>query len=228
MNAPPAVRADGLTRYYGDRAALEDVSFELAPGRTLVVFGANGAGKSTLLRILATLLRPHDGTTTVLGHELPDEAWAVRGRIGLLGHDPMVYRDLTARENLTFTARLHGVGIAAVDRVLDDFELSGRADEPVRNFSRGMIQRLAAARMLLPDPQLLLLDEPLANIDPGVAELLERFIGASAEHTRVIVTHDVEYGLAQADLALGLLRGRSAWLAPAGELDAGEVGRLYR
>lgn len=222
------MRAAGLTRYYGDRVALTDVSFELARGQTLAVFGANGAGKSTLLRLLAALLRPHDGELTVLGERLPRDAWAVRGRVGLLGHDAMLYRDLTARENLRFTARLHRVEEGAVEDVLRKLDLADRSDEPVRNFSRGMLQRLATARMILPGPELLLLDEPLANIDPGAAGLLEGLIGPAPQHSRVLVTHDIEYGIAQADIALGLDRGHVAWLSPTQQIDEADVRRLYR
>ena len=107
---------DGLARRYGEREALSEVSLSLQAGQTLVVFGPNGAGKTTLLRVLATLLRPHAGGVRVLGHALPDEAWAVRGRIGLLGHEPLLYRELTARENLRFHARLHGVERASASR----------------------------------------------------------------------------------------------------------------
>jgi len=109
--AAPAIELAGLTRRYGERVALQDITLTLPAGATLVVFGPNGAGKSTLLRVLATLLRPHAGTVRVLGRALPDEGWAVRGRIGLLGHAPLLYRDLSGRENLAFHARLHGVAL---------------------------------------------------------------------------------------------------------------------
>ena len=102
-----ALQLEGLTRRYGEREALNDVSLSLQAGQTLVVFGANGAGKTTLLRVLATLLRPHRGSVRVLGKSLPDEAWAVRGRIGLLAHEPLLYRELTARENLRLHAMEH-------------------------------------------------------------------------------------------------------------------------
>src|SRR6185312_17247202 len=105
----PAVALRDLGRAYGDRVALAGVTLELPRGATLAVFGANGAGKTTLLRVLATLLRPHRGEVAVLGRPLPREGWAVRGQVGLLAHDPLLYRDLSARENLRFHARLHGV-----------------------------------------------------------------------------------------------------------------------
>ena len=117
--AGPAIAVAGLRRDYGERAALDGVGFELAAGATMVVLGPNGAGKTTLLRILATLLRPHRGVARVLGRELPKEGWAVRGRIGFLTHEPLLYRDLSGRENLRFHARLHGVGFARVEELLD-------------------------------------------------------------------------------------------------------------
>ncbi|MGH2942894.1 MAG: ATP-binding cassette domain-containing protein, partial [Solirubrobacteraceae bacterium] len=118
-NPDLALALRGAGRRYGERAALRDVSLELEAGRTLVVFGPNGAGKTTLLRMLATLLRPHAGEVRVLGHALPDDGYAVRGRIGFLGHEPLLYRELSGRENLRFHARLHRVPASRVDEVLE-------------------------------------------------------------------------------------------------------------
>src|SRR5688572_18756450 len=115
----PAVSLEGVARAYGERVALRDVTLVLPAGATVAVFGANGAGKTTLLRILATLLRPHAGRVAVLGSALPAEGWKVRGRVGLLAHEPLLYRDLTVRENLRFHARLHGVGRARIAELLD-------------------------------------------------------------------------------------------------------------
>jgi heme exporter protein A len=222
--APPAIELDGLVRRYGDRPALDGVSATLAGGRTLAVFGSNGAGKTTLLRVLATLLRPHAGRAAVLGASLPDEAWRVRGRIGYLGHDPLLYRELTGRENLLFHARLHGVAPARVGELIAAVGMERRADEPVRGLSRGMVQRLAAARAVLHDPPVLLLDEPRANLDPAAAALLEPLIGPESGRTRVLVTHDVDGGLAEADAVLGLRAGRAELT---GRPTAEEVRRLY-
>ena len=124
----PVVQVEGLARRYGEREALSDVSLRLQRGQTLVIFGPNGAGKTTLLRVLATLLRPHAGSVEVLGAPLPQQAWSVRGRIGLLGHEPLLYRELTARENLRFHARLHRVRLSRVDELLERVGLDGRAD----------------------------------------------------------------------------------------------------
>ncbi len=224
----PALHLDGLCRHYGEREALSDVSLSLERGRTLVVFGGNGAGKTTLLRILASLLRPHAGTVRVLGSSLPSEAWAVRGRVGLLGHEPLLYRELTARQNLSFHARLHGVGEQRIAQLLDALEIAHRADEAVRNLSRGLVQRVAVARSVLHDPDLLLLDEPYANLDPAAVELVAPLIGAGSGRTRVICSHDPGGGLAEADLVLGLRQGRPVLSRSAAEVTQAEITELYR
>src|SRR4029077_18672457 len=223
-----ALRIDGLARWYGEREALGNVTLSLQTGETLVVFGPNGAGKTTLLRVLATLLRPHAGSVEVFGSSLPDEAWAVRGGIGLLGHEPLLYRELTARENLLFHARLHGVEPVRVQTLLDDLALADRADEPLRTLSRGLVQRVAVARAVLHSPALLLLDEPYANLDPAAIELVRPLIGDESGCTRTICSHDPTGGLAEADLVLGLRAGRPALLGAADEVDPGEIAELYR
>jgi heme exporter protein A len=242
--AGPAIELRDLGRAYGERIALSGVTLAVPEGSTLAVFGANGAGKTTLLRILATLLRPHRGEVRVLGRALPDEGWAVRGRVGLLGHDPLLYRDLTARENLRFHARLHGLaGRAAregraragrangaterIEALLDAVGMTRRADEPVHTLSRGMAQRVAVCRAVLHEPELLLLDEPLANLDPGAAAAVEPLIGPGAGRTRVVISHDVRHGLAEADLVLGLRGGRQAIAAPRPAVDEAAVRELY-
>ena len=229
MAAPPAaIELDGLTRRYGERVALEDVTLAVPAGATLVVFGPNGAGKSTLLRVLATLLRPHAGAVRVLGRELPEDGWAVRGRIGLLTHEPLLYRDLSGRENLRFHARLHGVGSNRVEELIDRVGLKLRADDRVNTYSRGMVQRLAVCRAVLHDPAVLLLDEPRANLDPAAADLVEPLIGASSGRTRVVTSHDPAGGLVEADLALGLRGGRVELLAPVDRVQTPEIWALYR
>jgi heme exporter protein A len=224
----PALELEGLARHYGERDALSGVSLSLPRGSTLVVFGPNGAGKTTLLRVLATLLRPHGGSVRVLGSLLPEEAWAVRGRLGLLGHEPLLYRELTARENLRFHARLHGVSDERVSELLELVAMDGRSREPLRTLSRGMVQRVALARAVLHNPELLLLDEPHANLDPAAVELVAPLIGASAGRTRVICSHDPTGGLAEADIVLGLRAGRQALLRAAAEVDPREIAELYR
>jgi heme exporter protein A len=214
----------GLERRYGERTALAGVTVSVPRGATLAVFGSNGAGKTTLLRVLAGLLRPHAGKAEVLGSKLPQDVWKVRGGVGYLGHDSLLYRDLSVRQNLLFHARLHRLEAARVDEAIEAVGLPQRAADPVRELSRGMIQRAAVARATLHDPALLLLDEPRANLDPGAAKQLEPLIGKAAGKTRVLVSHDVERTLAEADLSLGLRAGRQVF---AGEADAARVRELY-
>ena len=225
MATATAVEVAALGRAYGERVVLREVSFTLPAGATVAVFGANGAGKTTLLRILAGLLRPHAGEARVLGAALPREAWKVRGRIGLLGHEPLLYRDLTVRENLRFHARLHDVPEARATALVEQVGLRGRDDDPVRTLSRGMAQRAAIARALLHEPDLLLLDEPLANLDPGGAEAIEPLLRGPA---RVLISHDAEEGLRAADWVLGLRGGRQALWAPAAGVTLADVRGLYR
>jgi heme exporter protein A len=206
---------------------LRDISLKLTAGQTLAVLGRNGAGKSTLLRILATLLRPHGGSVKLFGEQLPRQGWAVRGRLGLLGHEPLLYRDLTGRENLLYHARLHRVAAGRVDQVLAAVGMQERADDPVRSLSRGMVQRLTVARAVLHEPELLLLDEPRSNLDPAAGELVEPLIGRSSGITRVLTSHDPQSALAEADLVLALSGGRSAYLGPPSGLDEDALRSLY-
>jgi len=224
----PAVELQDLGRDYGERAALRDVSITVPAGATLAVLGPNGAGKSTLLRVLATLLRPHHGGARVLGRELPRDGWAVRERLGLLAHEPLLYRDLTGRENLHYQARLFGIERARVEELLERTGMARRADEPLRTLSRGMVQRLAVCRVVLHDPVLLLLDEPLANLDPAAVEAVEPLIGRGTGRTRVVTGHDPTAALRDADLVLGLRGGRAAIAGPAADVTEGDLRALYR
>jgi heme exporter protein A len=219
-----ALALDGLERRYGDRTALTGITLSVPAGATLAVFGSNGAGKTTLLRVLAALLKPHAGRAEVLGSTLPDEAWKMRGRVGYLGHESLLYRDLSVRQNLLFHARLHGVDPERVDERIAAVGLPQRAGDPVRELSRGMVQRAAVARATLHDPSLLLLDEPRAHLDPAAAAALEPLIGKASGKTRVLVSHDVDSTLAEADLSLGLRAGRQVF---AGKADAKQVRELY-
>jgi heme exporter protein A len=223
--ATPAIEVDGLTRRLGEREVLSDVSFSVGEGQTLVVFGPNGAGKTTLLRVLATLLSPHGGTVEVLGATLPGESWRVRGQIGFLGHSPLLYSDLTLLENLRYYARLYDVDERRIDELLEAVDLKRRAGDPVHTFSRGMLQRAAVARALLHDPELLLLDEPRANLDPAATEAIEPLL---AGRTRVITSHDPAGGLKEADAVLGLRAGKVEISGAAAAVEASAIGALYR
>jgi len=223
----PVIELRGLVRHFGERTALRDVSVSVPAGATLAILGRNGAGKSTLLRILATLLRPHGGEVAVLGEPLPRRAFAVRGRLGLVAHDPLLYRDLSGRENLRYHAQLRGLEMGRVEEVLEAVGMARRADDPVRLLSRGMVQRLAVCRAVLHEPQVLLLDEPRANLDPAAGELVEPLIGRASSATRVITGHDPAAAVAEADLVLGLREGRAAFVGEPGKVSDRILRELY-
>src|SRR5215208_5783219 len=205
-----AIELERLERRFGERVALAGVSVSVPAGATLAVLGGNGAGKTTLLRVLAGLLRPHGGRARVLGAALPDERWQLPARVGYVGHEPLLYRELSGRENLRYHADLHGVPHSRINVVLAELDIADRADEPVRDLSKGLVQRLAIARAVLHEPALLLLDEPRANLDPAAAELAEPLIGRASGRTRVLVSHDVAGAHEESDVALGLRSGRPA------------------
>jgi len=214
--AEPAIQLAGLRRDYGERTALDGVGLTLAAGRSLVVLGPNGAGKTTLLRILATLLRPSGGEAVVLGCSLPEEAWKLRGRIGYLGHEPLLYRDLSGRENLRFHAKLHGItgapAEARIEALLAAAGMARRADERIAELSAGMRQRLAICRCVLHEPELLLLDEPDSHLDEEGRERASALIGPGPNRTRVVVTHDPDRFEGEADRTLRLEIGGRAEL----------------
>jgi heme ABC exporter ATP-binding subunit CcmA len=188
-SSEPAIRCDAVSRRYGERLALDRVSLLVEPGERVVLTGGNGAGKTTLLRMLATVLRPHEGTLEVAGCALPRQARAVRPLVGYLGHEPLVYPGLTAGENLELYAALQAVPAGAADAALELVGLERRRGDLAAELSRGMRQRLALARALLHRPSILLLDEPTTGLDEDGRERLRRLL-ASHEGTAVISTHE--------------------------------------
>jgi heme exporter protein A len=221
-----AIELSGLRRDFGDHTALDGVTLTLAGGESLVVLGPNGAGKTTLLRVLATLLRPSGGRATVLGCDLPGEAWKLRGRIGYLGHEPLLYRDLTSRENLRFQARLHGIeeedAESRIGRLLEAVGMGRIADRRTDELSAGMRQRVAVCRCVLHEPELVLLDEPDSHLDAEARARALELLGAVP--TRVTVSHDPERTLPQADRALVLGPGGTVVReGAAAELDPAEA-----
>lgn len=227
--APLAVSARGLVKQFGRRRGLDGVDLEVPSGAFLSIFGPNGAGKTTLLRMLALLARPTRGELSLLGVDALEEPDSLRSRIGLISHKPMLYGDLTARENLRFFASLYGdVDEPRIDELLRLVELDHRCNDCARTFSRGMQQRLSIARALVNDPELVLLDEPYSGLDPHAAELFDELIGRVRDgRTFVMVSHDLEKGFAMCSHALILARGRVVVCAEKERVDAAAFRDLY-
>lgn len=226
-----AIEAKRLTKAFGSRKAVDKVSFELPQGAFLSVFGPNGAGKTSLLRMLSTLDRPTEGSAQLMGIDLAEDADAAREHIGLISHNPMLYPDLSAEENLLFFAELYGVvdAPARVDEMLRAVELSHRRKDAVSTFSRGMTQRLSIARALIHDPQVVFLDEPYSGLDPHAVEVFDELLAAQREgRTFVMVSHDLNRGFEMCTHALVLARGKVKLFAQKDELDFGEFSQLYR
>lgn len=213
-STPPAIAITGLSKVYEGRPALSNISFGLQPGAILALMGPNGAGKTTLLRILATLAKPTTGTIQIGTWDGVRDADMVRSLIGYVGHQPHVYDDLTPRENLVFFARMYGLrdGNQRATKLLERIGLRTKADERTSHLSRGQLQRLAIARGILHDPDLLLLDEPDTGLDEPALELLKEIVHTRAETAAVTIftTHHLERGFAWAHQVMVLVRGQIA------------------
>lgn len=222
--------ADAVGKVRGTRKVLRDVSFLLEEGSHLLVLGANGAGKTTLLRILALLDKPSAGRVSVHDGDAELDAASARARMGLVTHAPQLYLDLTAQENLILFARLYGV-LDPRGRMVDLLDAVGllhRRDDVVRGFSRGMLQRMAIARALVNDPDILLLDEAFAGLDPRGVQEVRALVGRDAARRIVVeVSHDFESGYEACTDVLMLERGRTAGAIPRADAPEHELRARY-
>ncbi len=188
-----SIVVEGLKKQFGARVAVEGLSFEVKPGEVFGLLGPNGAGKTTTVRMLTGLLVPSGGRAVVCGVELPstDEGVALRKKVGLLTEQPGLYDRLTARENLRFFIRLHELdepkAWALAQRYLARFGLSGREDEPVGGFSKGMRQKLAIVRALVHEPEVIFLDEPTSGLDPQSARTVRDAVAELSGEGRTLV-----------------------------------------
>lgn len=231
LPASPAIELAGVSRTFGRRPAVDGVTLSVAAGDCLALFGPNGAGKTTLLRLIAGLLKPSAGIVRVGGRGLREDADA-RAQVGLISHQSMLYRALTAHENVEFAARLYGVGDARVAAMsaLEHMRVADRADTPVRALSRGLQQRVSIARAIVHDPGVVLLDEPYTGLDAaGAAALTEMLTSLRARGAALLlVTHNVDEGLAVASQAAVMLAGRIVRLEECAALDPRTFRDDYR
>lgn len=225
--APTDVEFRGLCKTIDDRVILEQLDLTIPAGQFVALLGANGAGKSTLLKIVSGLLEPSEGEIRLFGKTPRRGGSALRAKIGLLGHQPMLYRDLSARENLEFFARLYDCPEPRrrAAELLDAVGLSDRADDPIRDFSRGMTQRVSIARALVNDPRLILADEPFAGLDvPSTLSIEKLFHEMHASgKTILLVNHDVGQSLRIADRVIVLFAGTVALDRPASAVSVATV-----
>ncbi len=225
------IRVERMTKVFGTVRALLDANLEVTPGEVVAVMGPNGAGKSTLLGILSLTMRPTRGKVLVNGEPAGSSLTELRGRIGLLSHQPLVYPDLTCRENLELFSRLYDMEDQAkvVNGIEKELDLSSFAtDRPTRVLSRGQLQRVSLARALISRPDLLLLDEPAAGLDSDAVSRIHTVVGGLTERggMAVMVTHEPEVAASVATRAVMVRGGRIVSDAPAPR-SAGDWRDLY-
>jgi heme exporter protein A len=225
-----ALEIEGVSKYYGDFAALRTIALRVDPGSTVALLGRNGAGKTTLLRIIAGLSRPSLGTVRILGSDVRQEF--ARGRIGVLGHGISLYEELSATENLMVFARLYGLNEPRKTALawLERTGLERVRDGLVREFSRGMRQRLAVARAFLHDPEVLLFDEPFTALDDRAIAVLQGLLSDAHAQGRTIImsTHQLKEALGLATHVALLRRGEIAYSGERTQQMADDTGWLYR
>ncbi len=221
----------GIVKNYGMNMVLRGVNLHVQPGEFVTLVGPNGAGKSTLMKIVATLLKPTAGEVKIGGWALPQHGDKVRRYIGLVSHQTMLYGDLTAAENLHFFARLYQLPDSEkrVAQALKQVGLAARQRDPVRTFSRGMVQRLTIARATLHEPDVLLLDEPYTGLDQDASHLLDDLLRREVAHGRTIllITHDLVHGLNLCDRLAILHRGTIACELNSQAITSAEFLALY-
>lgn len=226
------IEVEKLTKIYGLLPVLRGLDFRILRGEFVALLGQNGSGKSSLLRLIAGLSKATEGTIRIGGWEMPREAMAVRAQIGLVAHQPLLYENLSARENLDFFGKLYNIAPAVrqerIAELLRQVGLHKRADSLVRTFSRGMQQRLSIARALLHQPDVLLFDEPFTGLDQTAAETLDEILRRSRQQRTVIMsTHQLGKLPGLADRALILSRGKIAFDGRIDDISVNEMSDWY-
>jgi heme exporter protein A len=231
LSAAPLIEAHRLEKWYGPHPAVRGIDFSLPAGQFLTLFGPNGAGKTTLLKMLSGSLRPSSGEILFAGRSLNDEDSDWRHRIGVLSHQSFLYAQMSAEENLRFFGRLYSLDHLEdrISRHLEEVGLIQRRRDRVRVFSRGMQQRLALARTLLHEPELVLLDEPYTGLDPHAAQMLRTVLERlkDGRRTVLLITHNLTQGLELADRVVVQVAGRWVSDEPRTSIDAATFEQEY-
>lgn len=231
-SVPPLIEVRQLIKRFGLKSVIRGLDFQVQPGEFVALLGPNGAGKTTFLRILASLSRPSFGVVKIAGYRLPAQASAVRRRMGFVSHFPLLYGDLTAKENLQFFGRMFNLIDLKprIQEVLDLVGLSSRGDDLVRTFSRGMQQRLAIGRAVLHDPEVILFDEPHTGLDQDASEMLDKALKQVAERGRTIVmtSHDLARAADLASRFDVLSYGKITASAQRDEINPDDLLSFYR
>ena len=231
VSSQVAIRVRGLTKSFGRTSVLRGLDLEVRQGETLAIFGANGSGKTTLIKILATLTKPDAGDFWIGGFKAPPDAEGIRRSIGVVGHNTLLYDDLTAYENLKFYGRMFGLADVedAIHSVVKRLGLTSRLHQRVRTLSHGLKKRFSLARALLHDPPILLMDEPETGLDQEALERLEETLssGAAQRPTVLMTTHSLLWGLSIADSVAILSRGRISYQESGGTLDPAGFRSTY-
>jgi heme exporter protein A len=227
----PSIEVKGLTMTFGHVKALKGIDLRLHTGEFMTIFGPNGAGKTTLIKILSALLRPTSGVVRITGRELPKESDEIRKKIGLLSHNSFLYANLSARENLDFYSRIYGMKRAGerIGAVLDEVGLTPKRDDLVKTYSRGMVQRLAIARTILLEPEIIFLDEPYTGLDQHAAVTLRKILARLHDGRRSIIltTHNIARGLELCDSVVIQVSGVTVYNDSSSSIDKGDFEALY-
>ncbi len=231
-HAPPlAIHVEGLGKRFGPQAALKSIDLRVRQGERLAIFGPNGSGKTTLLRILTGLTRQTKGTFTIAGSDYQHDGAALRQRVGVVAHHPYLYEDLSAEENLVFYGRMFGLAEpgSRAQALLAQVGLAARRRDKARTFSRGMQQRLALARALLHDPDILMMDEPDTGLDQEGSQIIEGLLQRQGPpRTVVMATHNLALGRAHCERFLILASGRIAYEGPFANIGLPQLQDIYQ
>ncbi|UGV39727.1 ABC transporter ATP-binding protein [Methanococcoides orientis] len=217
-----------VSKSYGNVPVLKGIDLDIKKGEFLAILGSNGAGKTTLVKIMSTLSSPSEGSVEINGHDVADDPVSVRSMIGMISHETHLYNDLSAEENLRFFGKMYGISAGdledRINELLEQVELTGRSDDRVATFSRGMKQRLSIARALIHEPQLLFLDEPYTGLDQHASRTFENVLRDldPEDTTRVMVTHDITNTFKMCSRVLILDNGKVVFDSPISDLSSAE------